>query len=105
MDIEIVATGRRFMQVDPTLAAILIEILPEAVRRVEKAAPPALPTCWTYFCGPTYFGAVAVQRKKGAATEVLSVNPDDVKKHWPDCPDSVISLYKATPPGNRVQCG
>ena len=99
MHVEITRTSRRF-HLPPDIAQVFIEA--GLATEVPKAAPPALPTYWEYFCGPTRFGAIAVQRKKGAYAEILAVEPEDIKRHWPDCPDSVIAQYQATPVPNRI---
>ncbi len=73
MHVEITRTSRRF-HLPPDIAQVFIEA--GLATEVPKAAPPALPTYWEYFCGPTRFGAIAVlQRRRARTPKFCTVEP------------------------------
>lgn len=100
MDIRITRTGKIFYRVDPTLAAILLEALPGSFEQIEKAAGATVtPKTWSYFVGSLgVTGKVALHRRKGATTEVLTITDGCLAaKEWPECPAAVIAQFDAIP--------
>lgn len=91
MDIQITSTGKIFYQVDPTLAAILMEMFPAAIERHKAPAPE--PLRWEYACTKLVTGLFVLSQKKGHATEYYDAPLDGLDKVWPDCPQSVREEY------------
>lgn len=105
MDFQVTSTGRIFYQVDPTLAAVLMEAFPESFKRIEKPAPAALSTGWEYTCALLPGGGCfAVQRKTTRETQYCPfADPEKVLAFWSDCPASVIEQFRATRVEERIQ--
>lgn len=83
MDIRVVSSGRVFYRVDPTLAALLLELMPAAVERVNEptaervnqpTAPVAapVPQCGI---GMTVSGFAFVKWTLGARNEIYDGPP------------------------------
>jgi hypothetical protein len=75
MDIRVVSTGKVFYRVDPTVAALFLELLPAAVERVnEKPADVPAPPKWGV--GIDAGGFAYIFYKVGGQTTQYAGRPD-----------------------------
>lgn len=102
-DLLVTATGRKFYEVDPTLAAILCEALPTVFERV--AAPPAkalnAPNA-EYAPVPVFTVGIGrfsqtpnITYRHQNTTEFFDGTPEQAKGWRAACPDSVVEQYRA----------
>ena len=100
MDIQVTSTGKIFYQVDSTLAAILCEVLPEAVKRVERPAPVVPSARWTNSVTTGGYKFIQVSCPKCHRDEQFSGRAEDIPEfesrlcvHAGKCPDDVRKVH------------
>jgi hypothetical protein len=99
MDIRIISTGRTFYQVDPTLCAILLELFPENVERLNtqpKPTPASFEARWSV--GTDNGGYYRAEFRIGSRTEFYSGPPSQLAAHFQRMgivvPEYVIEQYR-----------
>jgi hypothetical protein len=98
MDVRITSTGRTFYQVDPTLAAILLEMFPAAIEQCKRptAQPVTFEPVFVANKNP-YTGAPQIQLQIGQRNEFYAGEPGQAKSAFKtigfECPDDVVHNY------------
>jgi hypothetical protein len=104
-DLQVVLTGEFFWGVDDCLAKILLAAFPDRFVRMQKRSAAQVAPATSYAVVKLGSGLLCIKQTKGSTTHFISISPEQVKKHYPDCPDSVVAEWAATDWKARAQFG